>query len=82
MHFVLQRTRQKCFVIALVRQAWGEAHGGAPELIIGVKRGSGEFQAHAWLDGDAPGSYEGFSELVRWRYGQTVQAPDRPLEWC
>ena len=61
---VLRRRGATCLVEALVLQAWDAAHGHRRDVVIGVT-GAADFQAHAWLDGDASSSGEGFAELVR-----------------
>src|SRR4051812_22208653 len=69
---LLRLTRQKCFVTAAVRQAWMHAQGDERELVIGVRRKDGAVEAHAWVDGDAPGSFAGFQELSRRRFNEPL----------
>jgi transglutaminase superfamily protein len=56
---------RNCLVQSLVRQEWHRGHGRPRELVIGVRAPGAAFQAHAWLDGDAPHTHEGFEELAR-----------------
>ena len=62
---VLRRTGATCLIRAVVVQAWDEAHGLHRDLVVGVTPPAKGFQAHAWLEGDAPCYHEGFSELLR-----------------
>jgi transglutaminase superfamily protein len=63
---VLHRRGDTCLIQAIVLQAWEAAHGRPRDLVIGVTspRG-GDFEAHAWVDGDFPCHDTGFSELLR-----------------
>jgi hypothetical protein len=56
---------RNCLVQSLVRQEWHRGHGRTRQLVIGVRAPRGGFQAHAWLDGDAAATHEGFEELAR-----------------
>ena len=62
---VLKRRNDSCLVRAAVRQAWWRAQGEERVLVIGVTKPSGDFSAHAWLEGDPPCHSEGFKELLR-----------------
>jgi hypothetical protein len=72
LHAVLRLTRQPCLVIASMRQAWMHAQGEERDVVIGVRRERGSFEAHAWVDGDAPGSFTGYREIARRAYGEPV----------
>ena len=62
---VLRRSDPTCLERALVLQAWERAHGGWPDVVIGV-RGSGDtMAAHAWLDGESNGDLGQYEELLR-----------------
>jgi len=62
---VLRAVPASCLERSLVRQRWDAAHGRPRDVIIGVRGGSSDFGAHAWLDGDReePGV---FTTLTRW----------------
>lgn len=63
----LRRSGASCLVEAIVLQAWETAHGRRRELIVGVTA-PGDFEAHAWLEGDPPRTQRDsapFSELLR-----------------
>jgi hypothetical protein len=62
---VLRRTGATCLPRAIVRQAWFAAHGSPRDLVVGVTAPSSGFEAHAWLDGDAPCHTERYQELLR-----------------
>jgi hypothetical protein len=62
---VLRRTGASCLPRAIVRQAWFAAHGSPRDLVVGVTSPSAGFEAHAWLEGDAPCHTEGYRELLR-----------------
>jgi hypothetical protein len=62
---VLRRRDDSCLVRARVRPRWHAAHGTMRDLVIGVTPPSGDFTAHAWLDGDQPCHHERFRELSR-----------------
>jgi len=64
-HGVLARRGETCLVSSIVRQAWDGAHGRPRELVIGVTRPAGGFQAHAWLEGDPAPVRPMFAELTR-----------------
>jgi hypothetical protein len=61
----LRLSRGNCLARSAVRQAWYAAHGRPVDLIIGVTRPGGKFQAHAWLESDPASAGEGFEELAR-----------------
>lgn len=62
---MIRRWDPTCLERALVLQAWEAAHGGARDVVIGV-RGSGEsMAAHAWLDGEPDGAAAAYEELLR-----------------
>ena len=68
----LRRMGDTCLVNSIVIQAWEAAHGERRDLVIGTT-GPGDFEAHAWLEGDpvVPASEpdeevaRDFSELLR-----------------
>lgn len=62
---VLRRRNDTCLVRALVLQAWHQSQGRSRDVIIGVTAPGDDFRAHAWLDGDDPCHWEGFTELTR-----------------
>jgi hypothetical protein len=47
-------TRATCLERSLLRQAWLRGRGTMRDVVIGV-RSEDQFEAHAWLDGDADG---------------------------
>ena len=63
--FVLGGRESTCLQRALVLQAWHTAQGNPREVVIGVAGSSGDFSAHAWLDGDPGEADQGFQELLR-----------------
>jgi hypothetical protein len=67
---VLRLKNEACLVRAMVRQAWHSAHGSSRDIVIGVRKPGGNFQAHAWLEGDPPCHAEGFQELLRVSAGE------------
>lgn len=69
---VLRASRQPCYVVAAVRQAWHRGQGEDRDVVIGVRRGDGALEAHAWLDGDAQGSFAGYCEISRRAYAQPL----------
>jgi Transglutaminase-like superfamily len=64
-HAALRPRLFTCLVRASVRQAWHSAHGWQRDLIIGVKAPGPDFEAHAWLEGDDPGTAGAYHELTR-----------------
>jgi hypothetical protein len=58
-----------CLERALVRQAAAAAGGDVREVVVGVRMPSGDFGAHAWLEGEEETEGGGFVELTRhpWR---------------
>lgn len=56
-----------CLEQATVRQSWLLAQGHPRDLIIGVRPGARGYEAHAWLEGDSPGTdlERPFVELLR-----------------
>lgn len=70
-HAVLRRAGATCLERALVLQAWHGAHGRSVDVVIGVRRPSTGFEAHAWLDGESGCHHEEFAEITR-------LAPQRP----
>jgi transglutaminase superfamily protein len=60
---VLRRRDPSCLERSLVIQRWLAAHGDARDVVIGTS-GVVEFEAHAWLDGDAASAAR-FNELTR-----------------
>lgn len=61
---LLRRRAHSCLEGALVRQRWLAAAGDRRDVVIGVVAPGAGFGAHAWLEGDMPGS-GGFQELRR-----------------
>jgi Transglutaminase-like superfamily len=72
MLFVLRLSRQSCLVRAIVRQAWFHAQGSHRDLVIGVRRHEGQFEAHSWIDGDAPVALTTYREIARRAYGEAL----------
>ena len=62
---ILRRSRAKCLVRALVRQAWFAAQGMPRDLVVGVTSPGSGFEAHAWLDGDPECHSGDYHELLR-----------------
>lgn len=60
--------RASCLERSLLRQAWLRGRGKERDVVIGV-RSVGEFEAHAWLDGDPDGA--GYAEIHRIRTEST-----------
>jgi Transglutaminase-like superfamily len=58
--------RATCLEKSLLRQAWLAEHGTVRDVVIGVRGGSAEFGAHAWIDGDADAHV--YTELRRIAY--------------
>ena len=54
--------RATCLERSLLRQAWLRGRGTMRDVVIGV-RSEGQFEAHAWLEGDPDG--EGYVEIHR-----------------
>jgi Transglutaminase-like superfamily len=50
---VLRRVSPTCLERSMVLQKWLLANGVPCEVVIGVKRGNGGVEAHAWLDVEA-----------------------------
>jgi hypothetical protein len=62
----LWRLRPSCLERSLVVQRWLAAHGIARDVVVGTHGGpSGEFSAHAWLDGAADGCAGRYVEITR-----------------
>jgi transglutaminase superfamily protein len=59
---VLRRVPNTCLERALVLQQWLLSQGDRRQVVVGVTSAEG-FQAHAWLEGEAPP--EAFKELLR-----------------
>jgi Transglutaminase-like superfamily len=69
--------RASCLERSLLRQAWLRARGTDRDVVIGV-RSQGEFEAHAWLDGDPDGAE--YAEIHRIRANSTqsdLRLPNR-----
>jgi hypothetical protein len=64
--------RATCLERSLLRQAWLAEHGTSRDVVIGVRGGSAEFGAHAWIDGDS--DEVGYTEISR------IAAPALPLQ--
>jgi hypothetical protein len=62
--FALRPRLFSCLVRAVVRQSWLAQHGVPRDLVIGVTA-PGDFQAHAWLEGDDTTEHRGYAELIR-----------------
>ena len=62
---VLRRRPHSCLEESLLLQRWHADHGRPLDVVIGVAAPTGDFRAHAWLEG-TPVS-EHFDELVRLR---------------
>jgi hypothetical protein len=63
---VLSREEPSCLERALVLQRWLIAHGDPRDVVVGTNGSpSGEFTAHAWLDGEALPPERGYTELIR-----------------
>jgi Transglutaminase-like superfamily len=60
---VLRRQPNTCLERAIVLQRWLRSRGSAMDVVIGVKGGSRDFEAHAWLDGELVDP--SFTELTR-----------------
>jgi hypothetical protein len=58
-----------CLERSLVLQRWLASQGQHLDVVIGVATASGEFRAHAWLDGESDGG--AFQEISRVRGGPT-----------
>jgi hypothetical protein len=62
---VLALRRASCLESALIRQCFSASTGDRRDVVIGVKRPSDRFGAHAWLDGERDGERFQFEELTR-----------------
>lgn len=62
---VLGRLGATCLSRSVVLQTWDLHHGEARDLVIGVRGGTRNFEAHAWLDGEDAHGADGFAELLR-----------------
>jgi hypothetical protein len=62
---VLRLMRATCLQRSIVEQAWRADHGDSRDVVIGVRRVNGEFAAHAWVEGDDPGSLDSWREITR-----------------
>lgn len=71
---VLDRLDASCLVSSVVRQHWLAAHGQPRDVVIGVT-GVEDFEAHAWLEGDAEHPDTSFVEIHRWRPQTPPTAP-------
>jgi len=61
----LRLSRPSCLERSLVRRAWHLRQGREVPIVIGVRGGSENFGAHAWLQGDPPDAGD-FAELLVW----------------
>lgn len=61
---VIRRQPQTCLERAMVLQTWYSAHGHPLEVVVGVSKGEGGFQAHAWLEIE-PAEGDGYQEIMR-----------------
>lgn len=61
----LARLGHTCLVESIVLQKWFAAQGDRRDLIVGVKRPSEEFEAHAWLEGEPSHGDGPFHEILR-----------------
>ncbi|MGH9273487.1 MAG: lasso peptide biosynthesis B2 protein [Acidimicrobiales bacterium] len=62
--WMLRQRHASCLERALVLQAWYSGQGTPREVVIGVTSPE-DFQAHAWLDGDAKCHEARFAEILR-----------------
>jgi len=62
---VLRLRRHSCLEGALIRQSWAASHGDRRDVVIGVRRPSEGFGAHAWLEGERDGEISGMREITR-----------------
>lgn len=69
---VLTRGHATCLERTIVQQALEARWGLQRDVVLGVRGGSRDFAAHAWLDGDDD---EGYQELTR---RSPPVAPDAP----
>jgi hypothetical protein len=54
-----------CLERALVLQAWLAAYTDAPDVVIGVRKGESDIEAHAWVEGDDSWFDPSYDELTR-----------------
>jgi len=70
----LRLSRRSCLERAVVMQRWHAAGGAERDVIVGVTTPE-DFQAHAWLEGEAPGGE--FRELLRRPASGIARTPPR-----
>lgn len=58
-------THATCLERALLIQGWIGGYSTPPDIVIGVRRQSGEIAAHAWVDGSDPWFDIRYEELMR-----------------
>ena len=65
MRRALSQVSPTCLERALVLQAWIASYTDAPDVVIGVRRGETEIEAHAWVEGDDSAFDPSYGELTR-----------------
>ena len=71
LRLALRTVSPTCLERALVLQAWTAAHADPPDVVIGVRKGESEVEAHAWLDSsDDPWFDPSYEELTRLRFAE------------
>ena len=58
-------TQPTCLERALLLQAWMGGYAEPPDVVIGVRNGSGGVEAHAWVEDRDPWFDSSFTELTR-----------------
>jgi hypothetical protein len=61
----LAQVSPTCLERALVLQAWRAAYTDAPDVVIGVRKGESDIEAHAWVEGDTSAFDPSYDELTR-----------------
>ena len=61
----LSQVSPTCLERALVLQAWLAAYTDAPDVVIGVRKGETDIEAHAWVDGNDSAFDPSYDELTR-----------------
>ena len=77
---VLRLSGDKCLMSSSLRQAWLHEQGVDRDMVIGVAGGTRDFRAHAWLEGDPPGTWRGYEEIARRRFGEPLGAMATSIE--
>lgn len=65
LRLALRTVSPTCLERALVLQAWIAAYTTAPDVVIGVRKGESEIEAHAWVDGSDSWYDPSYDELTR-----------------